>query len=556
MNILRRAVLPLIVLFALTSTLVWADDDQPEQDDPPGRVARLQYQTGSVSVQPHGVDDWVAGSVNRPLTASDNIWTDKSSRAELNFGGGVVRMGDETSLTLNNVSDNLVQLQLHQGTLNLRVRKLFDGETYEVDTPNMAFTLEKSGEYRFDVDPDGDATVVVVRKGEGDATGDGPAVRIRSGEQARFTGGTSLEHEVSRADSFDAFDDWCKVRFQREDNSVSARYVGDDVIGYEDLDDYGSWRSTPEYGSVWYPRHVAVDWAPYRDGHWVYISPWGWTWVDDAPWGFAPFHYGRWVYYGGGWGWTPGPLYVRHYYAPALVTWFGGPGWGVSLGFGYGGGYGWCPLGWGEPFYPWYRTSRGYFRNVNITNTRITNITHITNNYYNNPPNRFGRNGQWANMRNPGGITAVSRRTLEGGLPVGRNNVRLSHQQLTNAPVGRIRDVRPTRNSILGQQVGRNAPPSRIVDRPVITRNGSPGNGRGGNERAANGVNRSGVNRSNEGRGSSANQPGRGMSYPQQGRGDNSNGPGRGVHNVPRPPSADNGRGMIDRGGRSRGDSM
>ena len=61
-----------------------------------------------------------------------------------------------------------------------------------------------------------------------------------------------------------------------------------------------------------------------------------------------------------------------------------------SIGFGSGGGYGWCPLGWGEPYYPWYHSSRGYFRNVNVTNTRIVNITNITNNYYNNPPNRFG----------------------------------------------------------------------------------------------------------------------------------------------------------------------
>ena len=51
----------------------------------------------------------------------------------------------------------------------------------------------------------------------------------------------------------------------------------------------------PNTAPMWMPNGVAADWAPYRYGHWVWISPWGWTWVDDASWGFAPFHYGRWV---------------------------------------------------------------------------------------------------------------------------------------------------------------------------------------------------------------------------------------------------------------------
>src|SRR5215471_4045657 len=79
--------------------------------DPPGRVARLQYMSGSVSVQPHGTDDWVEGTLNRPLTNADNIWTDNDSRAELNVGTGVMRMSAMSSLTLTNVTDNTVQVQ-------------------------------------------------------------------------------------------------------------------------------------------------------------------------------------------------------------------------------------------------------------------------------------------------------------------------------------------------------------------------------------------------------------------------------------------------------------
>ncbi len=321
MKLLRRVWFGAVLATLFATTLAAAEVD------PPGRVARLQYMNGSVSVQPRGVEDWVAANLNRPLTTSDNIWTDRESRAELNVGTGVLRLDSETSLTLTNVGDNTVQVQLHQGVLNLRVRKLYRGEIYEVDTPNIAFTVQKSGRYRFDVGPSGEVTLVTVSKGEGDATGDGPAVRVRAHERARFTNGTSLAHEIYSAPPNDGFDDWCLVRDRREDNSVSAQYVAPGVIGYQDLDDYGAWQTVPAYGPVWVPAHVSYGWAPYRYGHWAWISPWGWTWVDDASWGFAPYHYGRWVYVGY-WAWVPGPVYVRPVYAPALVAWFGGEHFG------------------------------------------------------------------------------------------------------------------------------------------------------------------------------------------------------------------------------------
>ena len=89
-------------------------------------------------------------------------------------------------------------------------------------------------------------------------------------------------------------------------------------------------------------------WAPYRYGHWAWVNPWGWTWVDDAPWGYAPFHYGRWVFVGGAWGWVPGPVVGRKWrpvYSPALVAWAGGPSFGVSIGIGAGPAVGWFALG-------------------------------------------------------------------------------------------------------------------------------------------------------------------------------------------------------------------
>jgi hypothetical protein len=458
--------------------------NEPDQPDPPARAARLQFMSGSVSVQPHGTDDWVGGALNRPLTNSDNVWADKNSRAEISVGTGVIRIDSESSLTLTNIGENIVQLQLHQGAMNLHVRRLYDGETFEVDTPNQAFTVLKPGDYRFDVDPNSDTTVITVWRGLGESTGDGPAVRIRGEEQARFSNGTSLNNDIHRAPSPDGFDEWASSRDNRFDHSQSARYVSPDVVGSEDLDEYGTWRDVPEYGNIWVPRSVEVGWSPYRNGRWIWVDPWGWTWVEDEPWGYAPFHYGRWVYYDNYWGWAPGPIYARPYYSPALVAWFGGPSWGVS--FGYGGGYGWCPLGFGEPYIPWYGVSRRYFNNVNITNTRITNITNIYNNtYINNHPARHGEHGgqliHYANMRAPNGFTAVSRNTLVNSQPVARNNVRVSPNELGRVSPVRNVDARPTRTTMLGSSAGRQAavPPQRSFARPIVSRVAPPANSRG-----------------------------------------------------------------------------
>ena len=476
---------------------------QQQQQDPPGRVAQVEYMSGEVSIQPGGVNDWIAASQNRPLTTSDRIWTDKEARAELNVGDGFIRMNSETSLTLTNITDNNIQLELDQGILELTVRHLSPGEIYEVDTPNYAFTVTKSGVYRFDVYPSEDQSWVTVRSGSGEATGQGQAVRVNSGTQMRFTSGTSLQHTAEGAPQRDGFDDWAQVRDKRLEDSVSARYVSPGVIGYQNLDQYGSWQPTPAYGNVWVPNSVPVGWAPYRYGHWVWIAPWGWTWVDDAPWGFAPFHYGRWVSWGGGWAWAPGPVgYWQPYYAPALVGWIGGPGFGV--GFGFGGGFsiginfGWFPLGWGEPFYPrycgwghggWYRgggyVSNAYFRNVNVTNTRIVNINNVTNNYYrgNVAATHYG-------FRNTAGaVTAAPKSAFTSGAAINRVGGAVPRSGLNQGAVLRGVDANPTRQSVLGGRSPQThgVPPASAFNRSVVTANNNrPVNARPANLEAAN----------------------------------------------------------------------
>jgi FecR protein len=204
---------------------------------------------GEISVQPHGAGEWVQGSVIRPLTNADNVWADKNSRAELNLGSARLRIDSETSLTLTNVNDMSAQVELHQGVLNVHVRRLGSGEAYEIDTPNLVFLITKAGAYRIDVPPNEDSTIVTVRQGEGQATGNEGAVSVYAGEQTEF-GSSSLEHQIRKAPRQDGFDDWCKVREQLLDHAFSARYVSPSLVGGSDLDEYGAWRETLDYGPV------------------------------------------------------------------------------------------------------------------------------------------------------------------------------------------------------------------------------------------------------------------------------------------------------------------
>jgi len=258
-----------------------------DSSDLSGRVARLQYLAGDVSVQPHGTGEWFQGSVIYPLTNADNVWVDENSRAELNLVSGRMRINSETSLTLTEVTDVSVQVELHQGVLNVHVRSLEGGETYEIDTPNLAFTVTKAGDYRIDVPSTEDSTIVTVRQGEAQVTGTQTAVSIHAGEQIEF-GGRSLDHQVREAPHQDSFDKWCQVRDQRLDQAVRARYMSRNVVGDSDVENYREWRESQDYGLVWVPTVVAPGWTPaLGNKYWIFNS-----------WGLTTFSYGRWVYYG------------------------------------------------------------------------------------------------------------------------------------------------------------------------------------------------------------------------------------------------------------------
>jgi len=450
-------------------------DGPPPNDDPPSRVARLSHTDGAVSFNPAGTDDWVDAVVNRPMTTGDKLWADNGARAELHIGSASLRIGSTTGFSFLNLDDNVAQVQLTEGTLRVRVKRLEQNETFEIDTPNLAFSVLRPGTYRISVNENGDTTVVSVIGGEGEVTGGGQAYAVHAEQTATFVGTDQLDADVEQIGGPDDFDQWCAQRDMREDRSASARYVSPDVVGYEDLDDYGGWRPVPEYGTVWFPHTTVVGWAPYRYGHWVYIVPWGYTWVEDEPWGFAPFHYGRWVVVGGVWGWVPAPpqvvgvAYVRPVYAPALVAWVGGPHFGVAVG----GNVGWFPLGPREVYVPSYPVSRRYCETINVSNTRVDRV--VVNNYYttvvvNKQVNVT--NVTYVNQRVNGAVTATSGTTFVSGQNVSRNVVRVDQRDMVNTRVvAGAPAIAPTRQTFIG--AGRPAairPPAAVATRTVVAK--------------------------------------------------------------------------------------
>ncbi|HWY60165.1 MAG TPA: DUF6600 domain-containing protein [Terriglobales bacterium] len=445
--------------------------------DPPGRVARLSFSDGSVSFQPGGEGDWVQAVPNRPLTTGDNLWADKDSRAELQTGSTSIRMDSETSVTFLELDDRMTQLKLSQGSIFVRIRHLDDEDQFEIDTPNLAFQIQRTGEYRIDVSADGNETDATVWHGRGEVTGGGASYVVVAGQKARFTGTDQLDHEIDQIPNHDDFDNFAFQRDEREDHAESSNYISPEMTGAEDLDEYGHWRYVADYGPVWAPAGVAPGWAPYRYGHWVWVEPWGWSWVEDEPWGFAPFHYGRWAFVENSWCWVPGPVYARPVYAPALVAFVGGGGFGVGVGIG--AGVAWFPLAPREVFVPWYRTSPGYVNNVNITNTRV-NVTQVTNVYNttiinNNTTNVTRIN--YANQHVNNAVTAVSHETFVNARPVAASMVRVDQKQIESAPVvHNIATVQPARASVMG--AGRPAavkPPAAVVNRQVVaTRQPTP----------------------------------------------------------------------------------
>ena len=406
-----------IVFTALAALLPCGLSAQSTDSGPALGVARISLVGGEVTTKRGDSGDWVAARINQPVVEGDSVMTGPGSRAEIQLDyGNLVRLNGNSEIEFASLGNRKFQIRVARGSIGYS--ELRDSEAdVDIETPLVAVRPAQSGRYRIDLGPG--ETVVTVRKGTAEVAsvngletlGSGRTMIVREGVEGP-------EFRLAKAEPKDDWDRWAEARDNRLKKSESYRYVSRDIYGAEALDDYGDWRHVSGYGYSWFPRSTASGWAPYRQGRWTWLDYYGWSWVGSEPWGWAPYHWGRWYHHASyGWGWYPGSLYRRHFWRPALVTFFGYNGYsGLNFGLGYGyGNIGWCPLGPGEIYSPWYGS--GFYGGRPNRTVVVDNSVNIYNTY--------------RNARAPNGVTVVDAQGFSQGLV---NNPRtLRSAELTRA---------------------------------------------------------------------------------------------------------------------------
>jgi len=398
-----------------------------QEGDPPAEVARVSVLLGNVSAEPASVDQFSAAIVNDALTTGDRLYTDLGANAELETGQVAVRLGQQTDLTITAITDTLQQFGLAQGSLHLRTFALTPGTAVELDTPNVAVTVLQPGDFRVDVDPDGGATTVELFSGQVQVDGNGFQQILQAGQSVQLEGSNPISSQAMDAAVRDGLDQFSNDRDAAYQTGVQAEdgYVNPATIGAEDLNGNGDWETDTDVGAVWYPSGVAAGWVPYSCGSWTWIAPWGWTWVGCEPWGFAPFHYGRWEHRGNRWGWIPGAPVVRPIYSPAMVAFVGGAG--VTA---------WFALGPHDTYVPWYHASPLYQNRVNVSNQYDRNVGEVRA-IYNQPTlaGAYASAGEHGYVNRPLATVAVTQASFAAGRQVSGPGSRVSAEVVASAPV-------------------------------------------------------------------------------------------------------------------------
>jgi hypothetical protein len=447
------------------------------------RVARISLIEGEVSYQRANDSnkDWFDATHNLPLDESDQLYSGPDGRAEIQLSGrNIVRIDRNTNLRFTQFNTGTIQLALSAGTATFRIdsldRRQFqvvdarDGNLddpvyFEVDTPTVAITLLKEGNYRVNVRDDG-TTEVIVRRGQAEIYNQElGTITVKQGRRFTIDGSDADNFQIARLEDKDNWDRWNDRRddelFARVDSDRSTRYVPTSIPGVYDLDLHGEWFETPDYGWVWAPRAVAVGWAPYRQGYWRWYPSYGWTWISSEPWGWVPYHYGRWAYWRSRWCWVPTVgfgvgLGLSWNWSPHMVVFFGWGGGNYRRGYrdGYWDGFrdgrgwlGWCPLAPGDRYY-------GH-RAIANNNTRIDSLR---------------------NYHAPGGVSGMeSRRFAERRAIVTNDAMAIpprggSRTEDPTPMVVRVDEIKPTQTAPRRTALVERADVARKLEAPVIMR--------------------------------------------------------------------------------------
>jgi Family of unknown function (DUF6600) len=363
-----------------------------QQESPPARVGRLGYFAGQVWQFGAGTaqgDQWVPAELNYPVTSNTAFATGIDSRAEFGLGGGVARIGPGSELDVVTLDDANTDLRVPQGEVSLYLGAQDPNNPIDtvVTTPRGDVALSAPGRYEIAAGTQDEPSVVTVFDGQAQITdAAGASFSVAGGQAAVLSGDSAHPSFAIRSAHEDGLEAWARARDRQVYAAAPPAGVPRQITGVDSLGAYGRWETTSAYGAIWIPNDVPADWQPYRDGHWAYIEPWGWTWIDREPWGFAPFHYGRWVRFQDRWCWAPGLAYgeVREgpawpVYAPALVV------FAHIVTAAQRPAVAWYPLGWNEPYFPSYHVSRRYFERVNehvVERREFVRVTNVYNRIY------------------------------------------------------------------------------------------------------------------------------------------------------------------------------
>lgn len=315
---------------------------------PAGVVGRLADLQGEVSFYDPERAEWAEALRNRPVIAGDRLVLGRGARAEIRVAGAVLLLADGADLELLGLDEQQLVLRLNEGGLALRLPTRRLADQTEILTPETRLRPLRAGDYR--IDRDGRSTYAATRRGELEASGRGNLLLIGAGERHEIW--VDERRDVARSRSApwpqDRLALWADEVWRQVDRytapSYAREHLPEGLPGTEDLARHGRWDRHPEYGALWFPTAVSAGWAPFRDGRWVWLHTYGWTWVDAAPWGFATSHYGRWVQWHGRWGWWAGPRHVRPVFTPAVVAWVGDANFSISVRIGQAPPAAWVPL--------------------------------------------------------------------------------------------------------------------------------------------------------------------------------------------------------------------
>ena len=450
--------------------------------DPPSRVGRVSYIEGTVSYHTADQTQWDQAAVNEPVTTGDACYADQDGRATLQVGHAFVRLDSQTEVDVDTLDDQNAVLYVPQGSVNITLKAMDQGEVYEVLTPSGTVQLNAPGRYRVDVTSDGTPPKLTVLEGSADIFGDSTRVTVTGGQATPVV--VDQAPQPVQPASVAPVDTWAA---QQDSAMVQVPdYVNSDVPGIEATATTGQWAQDPNYGRVWYPPDP--NWVPFQNGSWEYRQGFQWTWVDDASWAFGPSHYGRTVQIGDQWAWVPGPglvvepqpaptadppILVQPVFTPAVVSFVDVPP--PVIGVGVGPVVGWVPLAPGEVYVPPFVASPTYVNQINIFGGcgchggGGVNITNITNTNITNINVGNSRITDVTRFHNHGSTTVVSQTSLVGSRHIGGDTrLHVPPERLSGTHVNVRPGIRPTPGTRGAPQNpgGRNLPGSAGPRRP------------------------------------------------------------------------------------------